>query len=158
MTAIKTIMNSLETFFAEQDAKVADGEVKWAFERAAAMKEFKSNPENRKMNQYSYYEKLFAVAGGKTWYNIFDGRNATMIEELVRKNSKSKNDKRNARIAAKLLKSGVTEVTDAKVAYCQDGFRGHFVVNGDKIVTVESILVGGYNIQCLHQRVLVNVK
>jgi hypothetical protein len=72
MNAIETIANSLQAFFAEQDAKIADGDVAWAM--------------------------------------------------------------------------------------LPDGFRGVFWINGNRRVTVEAILAGGYNIQRLHQRVLCNVK
>lgn len=156
--AIKTIAASLENFFAEQDAKIADADVAWAMGRVEAIAAFKASDARKTMDKYAYYDHLFAVAGGKTWYQAFEGRNAQMIEELVRKEAKNTAAKRNHKIAKKLTDNGVEEVTSANVAYCQDGFRGVFIINGDRRVTVESILAGGYNIQRLHQRVLVKVK
>ena len=159
MTGIASIVKSLSSFFAEQDKKIEDRDVEWAMERVAAIAEYKkANDHGRRTNSFAYYEGLFAAAGGKTWYNLFYGRNRPMIEEAVRKAARSTAAKRNHKIADKLQKKGVEEVLEASVVYCTDGFRGVFKINGDKFVTIESILAGGYNIQRLHQRVLVNVK
>lgn len=158
MTAVKSIIASLETFFAEQDAKIADADVAWAMGRVAAIEEFQANTKRVAGDAWTYYPKLHAIAGGKTWYNMFYGRNAAMIEEMMRKGAKSTADKRNFKIAKKLTDKGVDEVKSAEVGYCPDGFRGTFIINGDRKVTIEAILAGGYNIQRLHQRILVNVK
>ena len=67
----------------------------------------------------------------------------------------------NATIAAKLAKAGVDEVEGAEFTRTNDGFNGLFVVNtptGPKSVHIETITAGGYNIQCLHLRVLVTVR
>jgi hypothetical protein len=149
MQAITQITNSLSTFFAEQDSKIADSDFEWAMGRVKAIKEYKDTTD--KID----YDVLFSIAGGKTWYNLFYGRNRVMIEEVVRKNAKTIADKRNAKITKKLLDSGVTEVTSAEVSYCVDGFNGVFKFNGNRSVMIESILAGGHSVQRLHQRVLV---
>ena len=132
----------------------------WAKRRVAAIAEFKRSEEFKTMGT-ARYQKLFDIAGGKTWYNVFDGRNASMIEECVVKHCAAVAKKRNASIESKLIKAGVTEVISESFTHTNDGFNGVFVVNtdaGKKIVTIDTILAGGYNIQCLHLRVLVNVK
>lgn len=158
----QAIAQALAPFFAEQDAKLAAADLEWAMGRVQALREFKQTAEyaglNKKGAWGGVYDRLFAIAGGKTWYSAFEGRSLSMIEELMAKNSASVAKARNAKIAAKLAKAGVTEVTSAEVGYCKDGFNGYFRVNGDKMVIIDSILAGGYNIQRLHQRGLVTVR
>lgn len=162
MTAIETIAQSLQTFFAEQDSKIADADVAWALERRAALYEFKKTEEYAELNKRGawggVYDRLFGICGGKTWYAVFTQNSVPGIEEFMRKNAASTAKARNAKIAAKLLKAGVEAVEKAEVGYCTDGFRGLFWINGNRCVTIEVILAGGYNIQRLHQRVLCNVK
>lgn len=165
MNPIKQITDSLEAILAPMDAEVLEASKLWAKGRVAALKEFKASEEYKVLNAKGawggVYDKLFAIAGGKTWYNVFDGRNATMIEEFVEKNCKAIAQKRNASITAKLVKAGVSEVMSHSYTHTKDGFDGTFVVNTDKgrkVVTINTIRAGGYNIQCLHLRVLVHVK
>lgn len=163
MSATTKILEKLNEVFAPMDAEVLAATQKWAQERVAALREFKQSDEAKELrrDQWKYYDRLFAIAGGKTWYNVFDGRNAAMIAEFVEKNCAATVAKRNASIAAKLNKAGVTEVIDQEFAHTSDGFNGVFRVNtdaGTKRVSIDTIRAGGYNIQCLHLRVLVHVK
>ena len=159
------ILETLNRELASLDAQVLEGTKKWALERKAALTEYKKSDEYKEIAKKGawggMYDALYAVAGGKTWYNVFNGNGTAYVEEFVEKNCAKTVEKRNASIAKKLEKAGVTEVVSNQFSRTNDGFNGIFIVNtdaGTKRVIIESILAGGYNIQCLHNRVLVKVK
>lgn len=159
MNAAQQIAKALENFFAEQDDLALQSQTAWAIKTASALRAFRASAEYqelRKKGAWALYERLHAMAGGKGWYQVLSQGDNAIIAHCT-KVSKATVEKRNTSIAAKLEASGVTEVTSAHVAYCSDGFNGVFHVNNDRTVTVQSILAGGHNIQCRHQRVLVKV-
>jgi len=71
---------------------------------------------------------------------------------------KKTHDARNDRIVRRMEKYGITkiDVDNFKVVYGKD-FTGLWIIDGHE-VSIKVIWAGGYNIQCLHHRVLVNVK
>ena len=153
------IAEALAGFFAEQDRAAEKSQIDWALNQAAILREFRASAEYqdlRKKGAWALYEKLHAIAGGKTWYQVL-----TQSEESIRahcvKVSKAAQEKRDSTIAAKLNKEGVTTIAKADVALCAGGFTGVFIIDDDRIVTIQSILAGGHTVQCLHQRVLVKV-
>lgn len=163
MTAIETITTKLAEIFAEMDAKVAADARAWGIARRDAInaKRDELKGKRREMGEWAYYGAMFAVAGGKTWFNILNGLNDAGVIAAMDKNSAATAAKRNATIAAKLIKAEVTEVVETTFARTRDGFDGTFVVEtnkGRKTVTINSIYAGGYNVQCFHIRVLVKIK
>lgn len=74
------------------------------------------------------------------------------------KSLKKTHDARNDRIVRRMEKYNITkiDVDNFKVVYGED-FTGLWIIDGHQ-VSIKVIWAGGYNIQCLHHRVLVNVK
>ena len=159
---MNAIIASLNEAFAQMDTEVAEKAVKWGVERAAAVVAFRQSEEYQTMrkNAWVLYPHMHSIAGGKTWYNVFEGRNDAMIAEFMIKNAQATADKRNASIAKKLAALNVKEVVSTVYTRTNDGFNGCFVVEtdaGKKTITIDTIHAGGYNIQCFHLRVLVKV-
>lgn len=165
MNAIETITTKLNEVFKPLDEKVLAESKKWARERQEAIWDFEKSDEcqelRRVKNTWKRYDRLFTIAGGKSWYQVFTSYIGEQLDDYIAKNCRSIAAKRNASIAAKLNKAGVTEVVSEEFTSTNDGFDGLFIVNtdaGQKKVTINTVYAGGYNIQCLHLRVLVKVK
>lgn len=153
-------MNELNAVFVDMDARVLEASKKWVLERRDAMYSFLDSDEAKEMKMQKY-QKAWDIAGGKTWYNVINGNSEEYILNFVEKNCKAIATKRNTSIAKKLEKAGVTEVISQEFERTNDGFNGVFGVMtnaGAKRIIIETIYAGGYNIQCLHLRVLVKVK
>lgn len=181
MKNFEKMMKQLESAFSEVDAQFIDRQITWAKERKEALialpktdeyiEAAKVTDNDRKyedrFNPARFYgqarqrEMRYATAGGKTWFGIFDGRPWKDIEPIVLKNCESIISNRNARIATKLEKAGVTKLEEGGFSNTKDGLHGEFSVktnDGMETLKIETILAGGYHIQCLHLRTLINIK
>lgn len=139
---------ALDTAFAELNAAMLARQLDWAKGRKEAM--------NALTGHQKLTERKIAAAGSKQWYNVLNGRSWDMIVPLVEKNVAALIAKRDAQIIKALAKKGITEIPEFELAHMSDGYEGTFYVAGHT-VTIRTILAGGYNIQCLHQRTLVKV-
>jgi hypothetical protein len=153
------MQKQLDTAFAELNQKMFDRQLAWVEARRAAVKELITElmPKRRLLGEATYYDKVFEAAGGKTWFNMMSGRNAEQIRELVQQNVQKLIANRDAKITTALTKKGITEIPDFELTEISDGYEGIFYI-GEHRIEIRTILAGGYNIQCLHQRTLVKVK
>lgn len=163
MNAVEQIITDLNEVLKDLDAQQVIKAKEWAKARVAAIREFKASQlyQDMRRDSYKLYGHLHAIAGGKTWYGIFNGRNEAMINEFMEKNCAAIAAKRNASIAKKLAAFEVATVTGKEFTRTSDGFHGFFELttdSGKRTVHIDTIYAGGYNIQCFHQRTLVKVR
>lgn len=164
MNATNRITQKLEEVFAPMDAEVLIASQRWAKERTQAICDYLNCNENKKLRRidtHKFHDGLYAIAGGKTWYNALYGSSDEQINTYVTRNCEAITKKRNTRIASKLNNAGVTTIISEEFTSTSNGFNGVFMVNSDKgqkKVTISTVYSGGHNVQCLHLRVLVNIK
>lgn len=164
MTPSETIINTLTSGFVKFDDLVLVDTIEWFKAAYLRLQEVKDSFPQRKNQQaiLAYYAKAFDVCGGKGNYGLLRdyGCGDRLVEQL-KKSHDFKILKRNTKIAKKLIDADITEITETEIAYTKNGFDGYFLVRtnlGTKRVCVNTIIAGGYNIQCTHYRVLVTIK
>ena len=88
----------------------------------------------------------------KRWSVLYRTASKQTIEDVKRTH-----ESRNQRIAQKFEKAGISEIdsNDLVVVYGKD-FCGQWIIGGH-LVKLDVIWAGGYNIQCLHCRVLCKI-
>lgn len=70
---IKQIIQKLESTFEDFDSRKLEGDIEWSKSRVRALREFRTNNKPSDFGSvYEWYGKLFEIAGGKTWYNLFN--------------------------------------------------------------------------------------
>jgi hypothetical protein len=149
------LYNPIIKAFKDLDADMLERQIAWALDRKEALQQYEKN-YNRDTDG-CYTTGAIELCGGKTWYDVFMGRSPQDIVGIVAKNVAAIIKKRNDRIVSALIKKGINEIPEFTLIHCSDGYEGTFIVAGHK-VHIETILAGGYNIQCLHQRTLIKVK
>lgn len=102
------------------------------------------------LNDYDRYSNEIKPHLSQSNRKIISGGNEEIIKELVAKDMVNKKAELIAKIGSKV---GI--VTKINVTCGEDGTPNGIVEGTEGKVSIETIEAGGYNIQCLHYRVLV---
>lgn len=163
MKTIYELVNTLQELFDPLDQQILTNTKTWALSKRKELKEFRQSEEYKavRKNAYVLYPTMYELVGGKTWYGRIQGSSEESLIEIVEKHCRAVADSRNSKIANKLEKLNIKKVTNSTIVKTSDGFNGMFVLDTDagvKTVTINTVCAGGFNVQCLHLRVLTKIR
>lgn len=163
---MENLIKQIEAAFADSDAQsIADVPryVEEARELYRTMEtayyDAKKACRRKEISEYECNQKkkaLYSTFSNQFMNDCDWGKDEHIAREIKR--VEDTHEARNARIAIKMAKAGITTIDadDFTILYGKD-FTGLWIIDGFQ-VKIQVIWAGGYNIQKLHHRVLVSVK
>ena len=150
-----TLLKKLTDAFAEADAK----SIAAIPEEVKANREWFSNMRRNLREEFPEYTRFNAELHRIASKQAMEDNSWSFEDHVERETKRTKrtHEDRNKRIAQKFEKAGIADIDsdDLVVIYGTD-FCGEWFINNHH-VKLQVIWAGGYNIQCLHCRVLCKV-
>ena len=154
-----TLLEQLTAAFAEADAEsIANipAEVKESREQFRALQAELREMFPRDQDYGKRWAVLYRKVSKQTIKDVTEHPFDDHVERAINR-AKRTHENRNERIAKKFEKAGISDIAsdDLVVVYGKD-FCGKWIIGGH-LVKLDVIWAGGYNIQCLHCRVLCKI-